>query len=238
MIAAISSRVQSVRTAAGLGQQELRSRDGWRSERATTDLIERWSGERRAEHPPHSHTQSITRAHAEKIFLSSEQKIGMQQSHWDALGGPDAAEMENAGVAQICRAYRVPYLSLRALSDVREGDANADFNAFASKAADNLYTFVAHVVQQYALPPPPQSVAAADDKVTLYYYGGFLGRVEGPMLLLEDAGVTYSMDADVSAPRAAEAACFAPPFCKDGDVHMSQSLAIWHSGLISLLGMQ
>lgn len=64
------------------------------------------------------------------------------------------------------------------------------------------------------------------EKPVLYYYNGFLGRVEGPMLLLEDAGVEYTFSSDVDVPRAKEPSCFAPPFCKDGDVYMSQSLAI------------
>ena len=70
----------------------------------------------------------------------------MREGVWAPLGHPDACEMENAGVAQICRAYDLPYLSLRALSDVTVGDANADFGQFCQQAADNVFPIVLHVV--------------------------------------------------------------------------------------------
>mmetsp|Transcript_69662 Transcript_69662/g.140183 ORF Transcript_69662/g.140183 Transcript_69662/m.140183 type:complete len:254 (-) Transcript_69662:252-1013(-) len=65
------------------------------------------------------------------------------------LGEPEAVEMECAGVAQVCRAFGRPFLGLRALSDGLEGDANADFNAFTSEAADNLWPIVAHIIENY-----------------------------------------------------------------------------------------
>ena len=48
---------------------------------------------------------------------------------------------------QVCRAYNVPYVSLRALSDLITGDANADFNAFCETAADNLFPMVPSALQ-------------------------------------------------------------------------------------------
>uniref|UniRef100_A0A7S4I429 adenosylhomocysteine nucleosidase n=1 Tax=Prymnesium polylepis TaxID=72548 RepID=A0A7S4I429_9EUKA len=80
-------------------------------------------------------------------FVTTEQKKAWSQSVWEPLGFPDAVEMENAGVAQICKAYALPYLSLRALSDLIDGDANDDFNAFCAKAADNVFPIVEHVVK-------------------------------------------------------------------------------------------
>ena len=79
------------------------------------------------------------------IFVDVEAKKAMSSTVWEPLGFPDACEMENAGVAQICRAYDVPYLSLRALSDVLSGDANEDFNAFCQQAADNVFPIVRHI---------------------------------------------------------------------------------------------
>lgn len=54
--------------------------------------------------------------------------------------------MECAAVAQVCRSFNKPFLGLRALSDVLEGDANADFNAFTEEAADNVWPIVAQVI--------------------------------------------------------------------------------------------
>ena len=73
----------------------------------------------------------------------------MKETVWSKVGDPAACEMENAGVAQICRAYSVPYLSLRALSDVLEGDANEDFGKFCQQAADNVFPIVQHICKNY-----------------------------------------------------------------------------------------
>jgi adenosylhomocysteine nucleosidase len=81
------------------------------------------------------------------IFVTTEKKKEMEESVWKPLGYPDAVEMENAGVAQICKGYGVPYLSVRALSDLIEGDANDDFNAFCAQAADNVFPIIEHVVK-------------------------------------------------------------------------------------------
>ena len=81
------------------------------------------------------------------IFLDVDAKKAMAHTHWHALGNPAAVEMENAGVAQICKAYDKPYLSLRALSDLLKGDANADFNAFCQQAANNTFPLVSHIVR-------------------------------------------------------------------------------------------
>jgi len=85
------------------------------------------------------------------IFVTVEAKKAMLKSVWEPLGFPDAVEMENAGVAQICCAYNVPYLSLRALSDVLSGDANEDFDQFCQQAADNVFPIVQHLAKHATL---------------------------------------------------------------------------------------
>jgi len=84
------------------------------------------------------------------IFIDTDAKKAMAKTVWEPLGFPDACEMENAGVAQICKAYEVPYVSVRALSDVVEGDANADFGAFCQQAADNAFPIVKHLAATLA----------------------------------------------------------------------------------------
>lgn len=81
------------------------------------------------------------------IFVDTAAKKAMTETVWAELGHPDACEMENAAVAQICKAYAVPYLSLRALSDVTTGDANADFGEFCQQAADNVFPIVLHLAE-------------------------------------------------------------------------------------------
>lgn len=97
-------------------------------------------------------TLSTGRLATGSIFLDGNAKKGMAESHWKLLDWPAAAEMENAGVAQICKAYNIPYLSLRALSDVLEGDANEDFGKFCQEAADNVFPIVQHVVKHVEIP--------------------------------------------------------------------------------------
>lgn len=48
-----------------------------------------------------------------------------------------------------------------------------------------------------APPPTPASLLASTNEYTLYYWEGFTGRAEGPILLLEDIGVKYTLDRDV-----------------------------------------
>ena len=83
------------------------------------------------------------------IFVDTETKLAMMETVWKPLGYPDACEMENAAVAQICKAYDVPYLSVRALSDVIEGDANEDFGAFCDQAATNTFPIIEQLASSW-----------------------------------------------------------------------------------------
>ena len=98
---------------------------------------------------PDGVTRTQGRLASGSIFLDTKAKVGMA-SQWALLGDPLAAEMENAGVAQICKAFDVPYVSLRALSDLVTGDANEDFGKFCQQAADNVFPIVRHLVANLA----------------------------------------------------------------------------------------
>jgi adenosylhomocysteine nucleosidase len=52
------------------------------------------------------------------------------------LGG-QAIEMEGGAVAQVCEAFGIPWLVIRALSDLAGGDALFDFTAFVDQAAES-----------------------------------------------------------------------------------------------------
>eukprot|EP00936_MAST-01D_sp_MAST-1D-sp1_P000689 g689.t1 len=86
---------------------------------------------------------------------------------------------------------------------------------------------------------PMSSVKAAQlclflmNPVTVVYHKGFTGRGEAPMLLLEDAGVPYTMMRDMRAFKEQNKAagrfpCFAAPALVHGDVAMSQTTAIMY----------
>eukprot|EP00967_Tisochrysis_lutea_P152345 scaffold298237_cov28-Tisochrysis_lutea.AAC.1 len=71
-----------------------------------------------------------------------------------ALRSSSPGRTHSSDVLQICRAYDVPYVSLRALSDLISGDAAADFNDFCERVRPKpspvnrqqlgLRTFLAH----------------------------------------------------------------------------------------------
>jgi len=67
---------------------------------------------------------------------------------WKELGDPEAVEMEGAAVAQVAHSYNIPFLILRSLSDTLEGDANEDFNAFATQVAELLIPIVEYVIDK------------------------------------------------------------------------------------------
>ena len=57
------------------------------------------------------------------------------------LGGL-AIEMEGGAVAQVCEAFGIPWLVIRALSDLAGGDALFDFTAFVDQAAESSATIL------------------------------------------------------------------------------------------------
>jgi len=67
---------------------------------------------------------------------------------WKELGDPEAVEMEGAAVAQVAHSYNIPFLILRTLSDTLEGDANEDFNVFATQVAELLIPIVEYVIDK------------------------------------------------------------------------------------------
>jgi 5'-methylthioadenosine/S-adenosylhomocysteine nucleosidase len=55
----------------------------------------------------------------------------------------DAVDMESAAIAQACHVNRVPFVSVRTLSDMADGSAVADFSKFLPEVASNSF----HVVK-------------------------------------------------------------------------------------------
>jgi adenosylhomocysteine nucleosidase len=61
------------------------------------------------------------------------------------LGGR-AIEMEGGAVAQVCEAFGVPWLVIRALSDLAGGNALFDFTAFVEQASATSATILRHLL--------------------------------------------------------------------------------------------
>jgi adenosylhomocysteine nucleosidase len=61
------------------------------------------------------------------------------------LGG-QAIEMEGGAVAQVCEAFGIPWLVIRALSDLAGGNALFDFTTFVDRAAASSATILRHLL--------------------------------------------------------------------------------------------
>lgn len=53
-----------------------------------------------------------------------------------------AAEMEAAAVAQVCHQFKVPFVIIRALSDIAGKESDVSFDQFLEKAAVNSTNLV------------------------------------------------------------------------------------------------
>ncbi|MFC3039138.1 5'-methylthioadenosine/S-adenosylhomocysteine nucleosidase [Virgibacillus xinjiangensis] len=59
-----------------------------------------------------------------------------------------AMEMEAASIAQVCAQYQVPFVIIRALSDIAGKESSVSFDAFLEKAADNAAGLIMGIVQE------------------------------------------------------------------------------------------
>ena len=58
-----------------------------------------------------------------------------------------AAEMEAAAIAQVCHQYNLPFVIIRALSDIAGKESSVSFDAFLKKAAHNASTMIFHMLE-------------------------------------------------------------------------------------------
>ena len=66
----------------------------------------------------------------------------------------DAVEMEGAAVAQVCWQQGIPCLVIRSLSDLADGAAETDFEAFSRIAARNSAALVSALVERLGMDQP------------------------------------------------------------------------------------
>lgn len=73
-------------------------------------------------------------------FVARPEDVAFIRSHWP---GTACAEMEAGAIAQVAHAFRVPFLAVRALSDVTGHDDNPmEFEKFTEVAAENTARFI------------------------------------------------------------------------------------------------
>lgn len=57
-----------------------------------------------------------------------------------------AIDMEGGALAQVCEAFGIPWLVVRALSDLAGTDSGADFNQFVEEVAISLARVLLHLL--------------------------------------------------------------------------------------------
>jgi adenosylhomocysteine nucleosidase len=77
-------------------------------------------------------------------FMHDPQRITWVQKTFEPL----AVEMEAGGVAQTCHSFGVPFVILRALSDIAGSDSPVDFKAFLAYASENFTKLVSRIIAE------------------------------------------------------------------------------------------
>jgi adenosylhomocysteine nucleosidase len=80
--------------------------------------------------------------------LSGDQYLNCEATRTRLLSelGGLAIEMEGGAVAQVCEAFGIPWLVIRALSDLAGGDALFDFTTFVDQAAASSASILRHLL--------------------------------------------------------------------------------------------
>lgn len=60
-----------------------------------------------------------------------------------------AAEMEGAAIAQICYQYNIPFIVIRAISDIAGEDSPISFNEFIHLASENATNIILKLIKTY-----------------------------------------------------------------------------------------
>lgn len=78
-------------------------------------------------------------------FISDADRVAFIK---EKLPGMYAVEMEAAAVAQVCYQFEVPFVIIRAVSDVADKEANVSFEQFLEVAAKNSAELIIEMVKE------------------------------------------------------------------------------------------
>ncbi|MFD3449290.1 5'-methylthioadenosine/S-adenosylhomocysteine nucleosidase [Microbacteriaceae bacterium 4G12] len=78
-------------------------------------------------------------------FMSDPERVAFIRTKFDDLY---AVEMEAAAVAQVCHQYGVPFVIIRALSDIAGKESDVSFDQFLDQAAQHSTSFIVKVLQE------------------------------------------------------------------------------------------
>ena len=78
-------------------------------------------------------------------FMSDPERVDFVRKKFENLY---AVEMEAAAIAQVCYQFQIPFVIIRALSDIAGKDSNTSFEQFLDKASHHSATLVKNMVHE------------------------------------------------------------------------------------------
>lgn len=78
-------------------------------------------------------------------FMSDPERVAFVR---EQLGDIYAVEMEGAAVAQVCYQYKVPFVAIRALSDIAGKESSVSFDQFLGTAAINSSNVIMNMIKE------------------------------------------------------------------------------------------
>ncbi|MFX3624497.1 MAG: 5'-methylthioadenosine/S-adenosylhomocysteine nucleosidase [Ectobacillus sp.] len=78
-------------------------------------------------------------------FMNDPERVEFVRGKFEDL---HAVEMEAAAVAQVCHQYNVPFVIIRALSDIAGKESDVSFDQFLDKAALHSTNFIIKMLQE------------------------------------------------------------------------------------------
>lgn len=79
------------------------------------------------------------------IFMNNPEKVEVVRNNFPQM---KACEMEAAAVAQVCHQFSVPFVVIRALSDIAGKESSISFDEFLPVAAKHSTEIVLHVIEK------------------------------------------------------------------------------------------
>ncbi|MGN7388497.1 5'-methylthioadenosine/S-adenosylhomocysteine nucleosidase [Sporosarcina sp. SAFN-015] len=80
------------------------------------------------------------------VFMSDAKRVEIVKEQFPAM---IAAEMEAAGVAQVCHQFGTPFVVIRALSDIAGKESSISFDEFLPLAAKHSSEIVMHAISKF-----------------------------------------------------------------------------------------
>lgn len=78
------------------------------------------------------------------VFMNNPERVEFVLNHFPNML---AAEMEGAAIAQVCHQYDVPFVIIRALSDIAGEESPVSFNEFLPLAAKNAANLIIELIK-------------------------------------------------------------------------------------------